>query len=122
MKLKHSEIRSFRKTQLVRQNSCCALCGQAVIDDAVLDHCHSTGAIRGVLHRGCNALLGHIENNMARNRVDLGRLSAVASNLIAYLTADPVSELLHPKHKTAEDRLVAVTVRRKKRTLLNATS
>ena len=99
MKLKYREVKELREQQLIRQGQCCSLCGQTVLDDAVLDHCHKTGAIRGVLHRGCNALLGKIENNMPRNRVDMGRLAAIANNLIRYLTADPISEYLHPTHK-----------------------
>lgn len=37
----------------------------------VLDHDHKHGHIRGVLCRGCNALLGHIENNRYRNNLSL---------------------------------------------------
>ena len=55
-----------------------------------------------MLHRGCNSLLGKIENNMPRSRVDLGRLAGISRNLIKYLTADPVTELLHPTYKIKE--------------------
>lgn len=99
MKLKYREVKELRTQQLERQDNSCALCGQFILDDAVLDHDHKTGVIRGVLHRGCNALLGKIENNMPRNRVDMGRLAQIANNLIRYLTADPVSEYLHPTYK-----------------------
>lgn len=103
MKLKYTEVKTFRQQQLVKQQSLCALCGEHVDStEAVLDHCHKTGVLRGVLHRGCNSLLGKIENNMPRSRVDLGRLSNIANNLIKYLTADPVSEYLHPTHKIKE--------------------
>ena len=105
MKLKYREVKELREQQLIRQGNCCSLCGEVVLDDAVLDHCHKTGAIRGVLHRGCNALLGKIENNMPRNRVDMGRLAGIARNLIKYLTADPVSEFLHPTHKIKEPKM-----------------
>jgi hypothetical protein len=104
IKLKSKDIKEFRQQQLIKQLNVCALCGEAVVDDAVLDHCHKTGQIRGVLHRGCNSLLGKIENNMPRSRVDLGRLAGISKNLIKYLTADPVTELLHPTHKTEEER------------------
>jgi hypothetical protein len=99
MKLKYKEVKPLREKLLKDQAGCCALCSQPVIDDAVLDHCHKTGVIRGVLHRGCNALLGKIENNMPRNRVDMGRLASIAESLIKYLVADPKSEFLHPTHK-----------------------
>lgn len=103
IKLKHSQIREYRINQLTQQNNCCGLCGELIIDDAVLDHDHSTGEIRMVLHRGCNALLGKIENNMARNRVNIERLSKIADNLIHYLVKDG-TDILHPTYKTKEER------------------
>ena len=112
MKLKYSEVKPLRERLLLEQTGCCALCQQPVSDDAVLDHCHKTGIIRGVLHRGCNALLGKIENNMSRNRVDLDRLSKIAENLISYIVADAKSELLHPTYKTPEEKKLK---RKKKR-------
>lgn len=104
MKLKYSEVAEFRSQQLQKQQSRCALCGDVIYDDAVLDHDHKSGLLRGVLHRGCNSMLGKIENAMPRSRVDLGRLASISSNLIKYLTADPCSEFLHPTYKTPEER------------------
>lgn len=112
MKLKYSEIKPLRERLLSEQTGCCALCQQPVLDNAVLDHCHKTGVIRGVLHRGCNALLGKIENNMPRNQVDLDRLSTFAENLIGYIVTDAKSELLHPTFKTQEEKKLK---RKKKR-------
>jgi len=104
MKLKHSEIKPLRESLLIKQGQRCRLCQDLIVDDAVLDHDHKSGLLRGVLHRGCNSLLGKVENNMARSRVDLGRLAEFSKNLIGYLTADPVSDLRHPTHKTPEER------------------
>lgn len=104
MKLTYRQIPEFRQTQLQAQNQCCALCGEIIVDDSVLDHDHDSGIIRGVLHRGCNALLGKIENNMARNKVNLQRLTLISHNLIDYLLADAVTDLLHPTYKTKEER------------------
>jgi len=100
MKLKYKEIAPLRAKLLIEQDHCCRLCGDPIdSEEAVLDHDHRSGLLRGVLHRGCNSLLGKIENSMPRSRVDLGRLSQIADNLILYLTADPVSDQLHPTHK-----------------------
>jgi len=108
MKLKYTEVKPFRQQQLVLQNNCCALCSETVsAEEAVLDHCHLTGVLRGVLHRGCNSLLGKIENNMSRSRVDIGRLAKISKNLIKYLTADAVSEFLHPSFKIKERTMKA---------------
>ena len=114
MKLKYTEVKAYRETQLKAQNSSCALCGEQITDDAVLDHDHTTGLIRKVLHRGCNALLGKIENNMRRNGVDLDRLEILASNLAAYISTE-WTDILHPTHKTPEERKVLAKNRAKKR-------
>ena len=103
MKLKHSEIKQYREQQLVLQNHCCALCGEPIIDDAVLDHDHKTGLIRRVLHRGCNSLLGKIENAMPRSRMTLDKLEVFAGRLIEYIKTQHTA-CLHPTHLTKEER------------------
>ncbi len=39
----------------------CMICGRLAKRYAV-DHCHSTGQVRGVICLNCNTVLGHIEN------------------------------------------------------------
>jgi len=103
VKLKSTEIKAYRETQLAHQNNLCALCGENIELDPVLDHCHKTGKIRQVLHRGCNSLLGKIENSMPRSRVDIRRLEGITRNLVNYLTITH-TEILHPTYKTPEER------------------
>lgn len=103
MRLKYTQIKEYREQQLVKQNHCCFLCGDKITDDAVLDHNHSTGNIRRVLHRGCNALLGKIENNMKRNKVSLERLDVWAKNLVAYMTEEH-TQIQHPTHKVKKKK------------------
>ena len=98
MKLKRTEIKSYRELQLQEQGCLCALCGEQIIDDAVLDHDHKTGLIRRVLHRGCNALLGKIENNLPRNRITISRLNAISNNLVTYILTEH-TDILHPTYK-----------------------
>lgn len=98
MRLKYTEIKAYRQQQLDLQLMCCALCQDPVHDDAVLDHDHKTGLVRKVLHRGCNAMLGKIENNMARNRMSQARLAVWASNLLDYITLTH-TDLVHPTYK-----------------------
>lgn len=97
-KLKYTEIKTYRDSALEQQNYKCFLCNELIVDDAVLDHDHKTGLIRRVLHRGCNVLLGKIENNMARNRISLTRLEGIARNLITYVTTTH-TDTIHPRHK-----------------------
>lgn len=86
----------------------CALCGlPGVAKDPVLDHCHKTGAVRGTLHRSCNALLGKVENNVARFGVK--NLPAFLHGAASYLQrhATNITGLIHPTHKTPEEKRLA---------------
>lgn len=103
MKLKYSEIAKYRSQQLGNQASECALCGDMIFDDAVLDHDHKTGLIRKVLHRGCNSMLGKIENNMPRSKMTQDRLEVFAGRLIEYIKTQH-TECLHPTYKTLEEK------------------
>ena len=102
-KLKSREIADYRAKQLSLQHSKCALCGDLIIDDAVLDHDHRTGLIRRVLHRGCNSMLGKIENNMPRSKMDINRLRIFAQRLIGYIEHTH-TDILHPTYKTPEEK------------------
>jgi hypothetical protein len=46
------------------QEGLCAICRFRI--DIVVDHCHTTGKVRGLLCRGCNAGLGHFEEKPER--------------------------------------------------------
>jgi hypothetical protein len=108
-KLKASEIAEVREKLLIDQRGCCALCKLPVKlgEDDVLDHDHGSGAIRATLHRGCNALLGKIENN--HKRYGVKNLAAFLTNAMAYLQAHETNRtgLLHPTHKTDDEKRVA---------------
>lgn len=72
--------------------------------DAVTDHCHETGHIRGVIHRGVNSLLGKLENNRKRYGVSAPMMYAMGRNLEAYLTSDHTVNPLYPTHKTEDEK------------------
>jgi len=58
-----AEVRAI----IVRANSCCEACGAVLTNAKVcLDHDHSTGRIRGVLCRFCNALEGMLHKQPER--------------------------------------------------------
>jgi hypothetical protein len=107
-KLKYSEIAAVRQELLLKQKRVCGVCRGLIADeDAVLDHDHDTGAIRGVLHRSCNALLGKIENNYRRYGVK--NLAAFLQGAPSYLQKHQTNRtgLLHPTHKTPEEKRLA---------------
>jgi hypothetical protein len=104
-RLKQSQIADTRNNLLTDQGGRCALCKLPCSDEqAVLDHDHQTGAIRGTLHRGCNALLGKVENNYKRYGVSNLRsfLSGLATYLERHLTNS--TGLLHPTYKTEDEK------------------
>lgn len=47
------------------QNDACAICAMVPSETLSVDHCHSTGAIRGLLCRRCNAALGLFRDSPA---------------------------------------------------------
>lgn len=114
MKLKFKDVKPLREKMLDEQRNLCALCGDSIdVIEAVLDHDHKTGRIRSVLHRGCNAMLGKIENNMPRNRMDLDRLTTFSQNLVKYM-AQQREDLVHPTYRTAEEKKMKATAYKKK--------
>ena len=113
-RLKAAAIAAYRELELAAQGGLCALCGQAIeTGKAVLDHDHKTGRIRGVLHRGCNALEGNITNALPRNLITPERLTAIFQNWDAY-HSNP-RDLLHPSHRTTQERKAKAKKRAKAR-------
>lgn len=57
---------------LKEQNNCCVICGIGVENcdkgsgnHLVVDHCHTTNKVRGLLCNPCNLLLGYAKDNVA---------------------------------------------------------
>ena len=114
MKAKPKDIKPLREQYLTEQQGLCALCQEPVMpEEAVLDHCHKTGYLRSVLHRGCNAYIGHMENNQARNRITPKRLAMILTNFETYTQTHRL--VLHPTHRTPEEKLARAKKRAKAR-------
>lgn len=114
-KLKTTEVAAYRAIKLAEQDGKCALCKlPCSYPQAVLDHDHSTGAVRGVLHRGCNALLGKVENNHRRyGVVSLAAFCAgVAGYIMKHITN--ITGTLHPTFKTDEEKRLARNAKARK--------
>ena len=109
VKLARTAMRSFAARMLKEQGGVCPLC-KLPIDltkkgEGVIDHCHDTGRIRGVLHRSCNAAEGKISNAAARWGCKSGAYPAIIAYLEAtaeYLKREP-SKFIYPMHKTKEE-------------------
>jgi len=99
-----SEVAAYRNARLREQGMACLLCGRPLsIQEAVLDHNHRTGHCRGVLHRGCNSMLGKIENARdiagLKSKIDLG---IFLGNVLEYMERS--TGVLHNTHKTEEEK------------------
>ena len=108
LRLKQSEVAAFRDAMYKEQGSVCLLCGQPIEASArVLDHCHTTGEVRGVLHRGCNSMLGHIENNRPRYQLtSVPRMAGFLSKVLPYIAWNLSTHrgILYPTHRTEEEK------------------
>jgi hypothetical protein len=104
MKLKYREVKPLREKMLKEQEYKCKLCEEPITDlsEAVLDHDHKTGQIRAVLHRGCNAFLGKVENSLVINRISQNRLKLIFDNYWRYI--DTLQPLVHPTHKEPKQK------------------
>lgn len=115
-KITKSGVIPVRNAQLVAQKFICPLCKTVIKEeDAVLDHCHRTGQNRAVLHRGCNAALGKIEN--ARNingLADEEKFRTWCMNIPDYVEKVKMDSF-HWTHKTDEEKRVARNKKAKKK-------
>lgn len=106
-RLKTTQVKPVRETMWREQGKVCALSRYPLaLEDAVLDHCHKTGHVRGVLHRGVNALLGKLENNHKRYGVTQGQMVMMGKGLESYLTKDYSAMPLHPTYKTEDEKRI----------------
>jgi hypothetical protein len=113
-RLKAAAIAAYRELELAAQGGLCALCGETIeAGKAVLDHDHKSGLIRGVLHRGCNALEGNITNALPRNLITPARLAGIFENWSRYHST--VKQVLHPSHRTQAERKARLQKRRAKK-------
>lgn len=102
-RLKASEISVVRERLAQLQHGRCAIC-QLPLSKPVLDHDHSTGAVRATLHAGCNSLLGKVENNYKRYGVH--NLAAFLAGTAAYLQRHSTNQTgyLHNTHKDQDEK------------------
>jgi len=103
--LRQSEVKSVCDQLVKRQGNKCAVCNKPFTprDRAVLDHCHTTGFIRGALHNSCNGAEGRV-----KTKANLGHKGVSAQDYIIGLgkylenNKTPKFNLIHPSHMTDE--------------------
>lgn len=121
-KISRSQQRMYVMRLLKEQNGNCAVCGRPISlgvmgnkSDYVLDHCHDTGLVRGVLHRGCNGALGKAENAIAcwsGVGGDMDNIINWMRGAIAYYEKG-FQPVIYPDHKTKEEKAALAAQKRK---------
>ncbi|MAO21337.1 MAG: hypothetical protein CMJ25_11365 [Phycisphaerae bacterium] len=48
---------------LEQQGGACAICGTSIDQKAHVDHCHTSGKVRGLLCNNCNTAIGKLKDN-----------------------------------------------------------
>ena len=112
-RIRVQDIRVIREELLEQQSGFCAICGEELKpEEAVLDHCHQSGHIRGTIHNKCNTLLGKIEN--FNRRYKHHNLASFLDGVMEYITR-PSYNYIHPSHKTLEEKKALQAKRRKRK-------
>ena len=90
--LAQSKLKEWRQANLPRE---CPIF-KCKVDDAVVDHCHNTGLVRGVLHRQSNAWAGKIENSWKRHGYNSKIALPEALRALATYLEEARTDVLHP--------------------------
>ena len=96
--MKNKDLKPYRLELLEKQGYICPLCELELLpEDAVLDHCHTTGHLRQVLHRSCNSAEGWILHWAGRRSAGDDPVEFV-SNILGYWQEDYTDNPIHPTH------------------------
>lgn len=126
MKLKKTDIKPLREHLQIIQDDKCAICkcdfsagywhrqkGKAVHKHtSCLDHSHTTGAIRGVLCSGCNALEGKVINCISRwhtevsadDATEVARILYALAHYTVHHSVDRNLGKIHPTFRSEEEK------------------
>ena len=121
-KMKQSELPEVKRMLLNKQNGICPICGKDLTKTApvnqVLDHCHETGVVRAVLHRGCNKAEGSVLNTIMRwgKAGSMAAVIATAERLVNFwkLHSTPQTDIIYYGHKTAAEKRAAYNAKRRR--------
>lgn len=112
-KITRSQLRPLVQRMLAEQGGLCPLCGKpidmSIKGEAVADHDHTTGLIRGALHRSCNSAEGKVANAAGRWGAKSMEYAAIVPwlrNLLAYLES-PTTNFIYPSHLSEEEKRIA---------------
>jgi len=109
------------KMALVKQQDhCCPLCGidfnMVETKNIVVDHDHKTGVIRAALCRNCNGMEGKVKHYGTRAKRG-GTYEEWLKRLLEYYEhhETPRTGLLHPTHRTEDEKRLRRNAQARKR-------
>lgn len=108
-RLTKREADNLRKELIVSQNNTCALCLDTLEGKtACLDHDHRTGLVRSVLCLNCNGIEGKIFNLCRRAKRKFTEQHFLMQVYHYWLlhTAEKSGGVLHPSHRTADEKRI----------------
>ena len=119
-KLTRSMVRPYAMRLLKEQDGLCPLCGKPIDlripKEMVLDHDHTTGQVRGVLHRSCNSAEGRVANAAGRwgaKSMDYQAIIPWMKAMITYLEL-PAQDVLYPTFQTEDEKRLARNAKERK--------
>jgi hypothetical protein len=117
VKIARTQMRGVVVKLLKDQGGLCCLCKEpidlAIAKEGVIDHDHSTGEVRGVLHRWCNGQLGKVEGAATRAKRG-GTMLHWLKNAVD-LIENGKSGLMYPSHKTDDEKKAARALKERTR-------
>lgn len=121
-----TQQRMWMRKQLKAQGGLCPLCKKEIDiskdREGVIDHDHTTGECRGVLHRSCNAAEGKVRHAVVcwgTKTSDYEEVAKFLQNLADYLK-QPGLGVIYAQHQTPEQKKKAAAARRRRKLGLTA--
>lgn len=107
VRITEGQIPAVRAKMAKAQGNLCALCGKPFTpkDGPALDHDHTTGLVRAVLHRSCNGTEGRVLKLAQRAHAGLPARDYIIALAEYYKTHEtPQTNLIHPEHLSDDQK------------------
>lgn len=107
VRITEGQIAAIRAKMAKEQGGLCALCHKPFTakDGPALDHDHTTGLVRAVLHRSCNGIEGRVLKLAQRAHAGLSARDYLVRLGQYYVIHDnPQTNLIHPEHLTDDQK------------------